>query len=400
MHVDPSAGAHLFAFQLWRTPTDSATNHDFRLEFDAATVAVFNQSPITVRPGVITARTDDKAKVIGILRQKVTSPVKITVRSTLAPGQIVEKTLTVQPHAPTLEFLHDQEPGRKPGFVGHWYAGTEFRHAVGVILKDVDESKCPTTAVVFRPDGGSATPDTARGVFVDRADPNPDTCEATTRWRFPDNVGHQSMSANLVGGKSPLLFEGVARRKPSIRVALGGAYRFPAQFLKTSRTDTVIVEVTDPATNAKETSKRTTFGAAVEEHDAWDVIPWLVGDFPVRAQWDHIRLSVGASLTNITEDFFVGLSVLQVPLGVTIEDIGFDLQAGVLLSRRSRLKEDMSCRTRIEELKALDAPFGNSDLGDRCETTKMLRPDGIVVTASVDVSSIVSTFLKKALGIP
>ena len=381
-YVGREVNVHPFALKLDYSPTYPAPGHTFFVSGPAVEIlnARISEAPPPGMSGP-TYVTTTHGIVSGYYRGTVTTPVTITFFALLADGW-KEKSLVIRPAS-----THALD--RDPDVKRYWYAGSQVRGGVEVRASNIDEATCRTLVVRYRTIGGvgATTPDSVYG----EPDASTGRCVFPAYWRLGDQVGYQHLQATLPGAP-PAQFTAVARRKSGLRVSLAGVIRpggtpnvveSTRKFLVT-RIDSVgrtLQYDSMPAVTAIDTSK-----ASLE------AVPVVLIDTPIHPRFTGLRALVGASLRDITREFFIGASVLQPFLGVAMEDVGVDVQLAVLISRRARLENAALCTLHLKRDES--AP----EFNQACDTTETPRIAGLAAMLSVDAAGLISSF-QKFLGL-
>ena len=374
----PNGNMVTFALRLEHTPHLVAPGVKTRIRLSDGVLFVDGQSVAPAADGWIDIRTDALGVVSGYV-QGAKAGQEIHVSAEVRPGEFVTQTLRVVTPVvlspATLDFVR--------------YAGTQSW--VSVTANGLDEQACERSVVRFTPRGGtgSVSFDSAYGHFSDDH-----TCVYRTDWRLGPEVGRQILLARA-GSAPPVEIKAIARRRPSLRVGLGMALRRGE-----------ISTRHNPRAGEKIRVRRLNPDGYIEydsvpgrdsviTSDSWrpEAMPLILLDGPVPFLLNRtkIRLSVGASATNVQRDFFVGAAIQQLRFGVQSEDNGFDLQFGALFSRPERLMNPALC------LRDLQADRPKAELAVSCDTRESLRFDGVVGTVSTDAQSLINA-VGKMLG--
>lgn len=355
-----------------------ATEHPFVLRLEDPAGYPANDVAVQVSPQgapVIfldgRAKSDTNGYVVGYVEGKARA---VTFQAHIR-GEWIEQKVTFRDPAHTL--VVDEKRY-------HWWAGSQVRPQPGVRIPGLGEtSTCSALIVRFEP----VTPSTVTADSVPGRVEDGD-CVFRTNWRLANEVGRQQMQATI-GSSRPVHLTAVSRRKSSLRVSLAAAYVEEPSVLATTKGRTYSVTRTDPVTGATIKYDSTETSKAVTESDRdLQAMPLILFDTPILARWTGVRLAVGADPRNFTRDFFIGASLLQPFYGVDIEDVGVDLQVGLILNRDRRLESPVACGTAI----------GTAAEEARCDTTQDFWISGGAVTLSVDAQGLISAF-KNVLGI-
>jgi hypothetical protein len=108
----------------------------------------------------------------------------------------------------------------------------------------------------------------------------------------------------------------------------------------------------------------------------WFTAPIITADFPMFAEQEWLRLSLGVSLKDPARDWFVGFSPLQAIWGVAHENMGMDLHL-VMHAGRRRVLRNPDCL---------------ADGAERCVINdRFYAPLGFGFSAMVDGTALLST---------
>jgi hypothetical protein len=375
----PNGNTVSFALRLEHTPTIVGANVPVRIKMQEGVLFVNGQSLTPAANGSISTRTDERGVLSGYV-QGAKGGQEIHVDAEVRPQQFVTQTLKVA--VPVVLGSADH------GFVR--YAGTQAWD-VSVYASGVEAEACRRSVVRFTPRGGAGSVSTDSAYGEVQAS---DVCAYSTDWRLGNEVGRQVLLARA-GSAPPLEITAIARRKPALRLGLGMALRRGE-----------IATVQNPRAGEKIRVRRTDQNGYIEYDSippgdtvtiskAWqpEAMPLILLDGPVPffLNRENLRLSVGASATNVRRDFFLGFAIQQLFNGVQVEDNGFDVQFGVLVSRPERLRNPALCD------RDLQAERPQSELDLSCATRESLRFDGLVSTVSTDAQSLLGA-VGKMLG--
>lgn len=374
----PTNGIVSFALRLESTPSIPGADVKVRIVSPDGVLFIGGQRMTPGSGGYIEAVTDARGVLSGYVQDGKAGQ-EIHLNAQLREHEFVTKTLRVA--APvTLS-----RAGR--GFVR--YAGTQSWNA-SVYADSVDPATCRQSVVRFVPRGGTGS------VSIDSAFGKPEAggvCVYSTDWRLGNEIGRQVLLARS-GSAAPLEITAISRRRPSLRLGLAVAARLAdLPLVETRLGDTIRIRRDIPGGFVEYDSvprERT-----VKTERAWRVEPMplilLDGPGPRLLGHDRIRISVGASATDFTRDFFLGIAVLQLFHGVQAEDSGFDFQVGALLSRPERLRNPALCRRDLLENRS------EAVIKASCRNRDSLRAEGIAFTVSTDAQSLVGA-VGKMLG--
>lgn len=209
-----------------------------------------------------------------------------------------------------------------------------------------DTNRCGEARVVFRAVAeGSSVPDTVRGELHEGA------CVATTRWKLGPTIGQQRLRAVLIGGGS---YDFEANAHPAPFVASGVAftwgqvgYDIKTTQLRVER-KTRIIKATNGTDSLQIAFDDTIPTPRFDRYNPGLQVRALVGlNFPI---WEgrvgsRIRLIAAVDPAAPRTDWFLGASMPSLIQKFGYEALGMDLQFGVHLAKRERLKNLDACRT-------------------------------------------------------
>jgi hypothetical protein len=375
----PNGNMVTFALRLEHTPDMVAPGVKTRIRLSDGVLFVDGHRVAPAADGWIDVRTDALGVVSGYV-QGAKAGQEIPVTAEVRPGEFVTQTLRVV----TPVVLRRATPD----FVR--YAGTQSWD-VSVSANGLDEQTCKRSVVRFTPRGGTGAVslDSAYGDFSDGR-----TCVYSTDWRLGPEVGRQVLLARA-GSAPPVEINAIARRRPSLRVGLGMALRRGEISTRHNPRAGEKIRVRHLTPDGYIEFDSVPGRDSVITSDPWrpEAMPLILldGPAPFFLKRTNLRLSVGASATNVQRDFFVGAAIQQLRFGVQSEDNGFDLQFGALFSRPERLTNPALC------LRDLQADRPKAELVVSCDTRDNLRFDGVVGTVSTDAQSLIGA-VGKMLG--
>ncbi|HYW07319.1 MAG TPA: hypothetical protein VE913_10205 [Longimicrobium sp.] len=259
-------------------------------------------------------------------------------------------------------------------------------------LTEANSQECRTVRVSFSPiGGGSLTPDIARADLVDAPYSSRGErrkgCFAHSYWTLGEGPGYRHAGAALVGAgtgqvRSSVAFEARARAMPRL---VGGilASRYRSYMgAKPGAERTIRIERTLP--DGGKMSFDTVFEArdTVERVDGRTKAASFVGiSTPLvpRARW--LAVTVGVNPADLERDWYAGVSVLRIPLGLAAESLPVDLHILGHFGRSPVLKSQDLC----------------ASTGD-CGTRERARWHGFAGMLSVDAGSLVTKVIEKLGG--
>jgi hypothetical protein len=211
----------------------------------------------------------------------------------------------------------------------YWFQSQQLRHAVTTLIGGPSQTDCLKTLIVFKAIGdGTNSPDSARAAYYDAVGaaaagyPAGAGCYANSWWKLGTTVGDQHLRAST-DGATPVTFTAHARALPWLAVGLVlsrmGGY------------DSVVFD--------SSAMKKRVVGAG----HTGTFTPLFAINFPPYYKWEHIRASIGASLTHPDRDWFAGLSILQMGFGLNSEALGMDAQVGWHFSKKSVARDAVGC---------------------------------------------------------
>lgn len=372
--VSRTATVNPFALRLENPTGVPVASHRIRFEPRDAPVELTTPRGDSTHTG----RTNEQGIVAGYVKGPLSAPVSVTFQAEFPTGW-KEQKLTLRPAT-----QHVLEPaGSQPYY---WYAGSQVPDGAAVQVKGVESEACRELVVRFEPVTPSSV--SADSVFGEPAPQSDRICRFKTQWRLADQVGYQQLQATLGSARSVQL-QAVARRKSSLRVSLAAAIVKNPSTLTSETVGTFHVSRVDPSGATIEYDSLVKVRSVTESKWALEAMPLILLDSPVHPRFTGLRLAIGAAPNNITRDFFVGFSLLQPFYKINIEDVGVDLQAGLIVNRDQRLREPRACEDAVEAA---------VDLKEPCATTESLRISGGAVTLSVDAQSLIGA-LGKMIGI-
>ncbi|HEX2094618.1 MAG TPA: hypothetical protein VHG28_19595 [Longimicrobiaceae bacterium] len=304
-------------------------------------------------------------------------PVVITAEATV-DGRLVHRRITLKapPEATSLllEPRHWATGDRQA-----WYEKRQLPAPVAVRIAGVSGgTQCQQARVVFRPIGGGASPDSVYGMW--RPNPLGDTvCTAEARWRLAEGVGYQHLQATLVGEPSKqVTFTAVSRALPRLLTALAWSNSSGYSRLDTTETRFRVTRTVRPDSVVAVDSVVITRTTELEPRGT--LAPVVGVEFPIWPALTPVRLSVAASITEPTRDWFAGISILQlVGMGLAREALGIDLHGVVQVSRRRVLVDPSECRAQGTEA--------------ACEQDTRTRPVGVGLMLAVDGITVLGNLL-------
>jgi hypothetical protein len=266
-----------------------------------------------------------------------------------------------------------------------WYERRQLRAPIDVRVTDFD-GECEENLVVFRPvsGSGSASPDTVR---AGESDEDGGGCMARAWWRLGEGVGRQHMRIALADEPSRFtVVTAIGRALPRIGAGVVATKDYRSHFVvgDSSRVVRVTrrIALYSPAgvalgdsTVAVDSVVR--IRTIREVREDWFTTPVVSVDFPLIANLDRLRVSLGVSLKDPARDWYLGFSPLQAIWGVTHENLGVDLHV-VMHAGRRRVLSNPGCRS-------------DMDLSDCRDEDKLFLPMGFGVSAFVDGTSLLST---------
>jgi hypothetical protein len=377
--IVPTGSTAAFALRLELTPSRVGAGVPVAIKTSDGVVFVNGVPGTPDDQGLVRVRTDSRGMLEGYV-QGAKSGQEIHVDAEFR-DRFVTQTLRVVRPVPL-------SSADKP-FVR--YAGTQAWD-VSVYANGLDEEACRRSVVRFTARGGtgSVSKDSAYGDFEQTR--NGTVCAYSTDWRLGNEVGRQVLLARA-GSAPPFEINALARRKPALRVGLGMALRRgEVATVQSSRAvEKIRVRRTDERGYIEYDSIPR--GDTVKTSPSWqpEAMPLILLDGPVGLKWHRLRVSVGASAINVRRDFFVGVGILQMFKGVQVEDNGFDVQFGALMSRPERLRNPALCDRDLEALRP------QSEIDVSCDTRNGLRFDGVVATVSTDAQGLIGA-VGKMLG--
>lgn len=296
----------------------------------------------------------------------------ITASATVG-GRTVQRVIEVKPQPPagtqrSLSVVTDP--------VVYGYEDRQISGPSTVRIENPGD-RCESNVVVFRPYGtvGSGSPDTVRA----STDPFLGGCTASTYWRLGKGVGHQHLRASLADEPSKsLVLNAIARQLPRLNIAIASTYDF--REFRTANISERNVQITRRNPNSTGPDSLVVVDSVVksvslgEEDAQWSVRPVVTLDFPITARMTHVRASLGAAFRDADQDWYLGLSALQLGRGVSQEAVGADIHAVLHFGRR-----DVLANSECDDDKILD---------DCRSKTKFFFPLGIGVMATFDASNV------------
>ena len=225
----------------------------------------------------------------------------------------------------------------------HWYEGLQLRKPIEITIANTTATNCAQAAVAFRAldEKAHVAPDTAWGVWSN------DRCLAKARWTLAEQVGEQSLGYALVGQSiSTNIATATSRKLPWLAIALA------------TTTTSDYVRLSEKKRTLHITRKTLSAGGqdsvAVEYDSTGSVIdsvaktwvsfaPVAGIDWPLYLRWKDVRLFTGADLTSPTNNWFVGISVLQYTAGWQHEAVPMDILLVGRISRRNTLMNPEAC---------------------------------------------------------
>lgn len=227
-----------------------------------------------------------------------------------------------------------------------WYEKRQLRDPIPVVIGGAkNEASCDSAQVVFRAVGGSTSPDSVRGQWTEATKETPGSCTARAHWRLGEGVGRQHLRAHLVGNADESLqFTSTARALP--RLTIGLVVSRPSGYHRLEITADTVTVTRTVGDSTVEMKRVTTTEKAQEVERDFAMTPVLGFDWPMVPQWGRLRVSAAASLASPTQDWFFGVSLVQIAVGLPHEAVGVSLHGVVHVSRRTVVKNPEACLQR------------------------------------------------------
>lgn len=307
------------------------------------------------------------------------SGARIVVESHIG-GQLARREIDVLASTSTNRALALVSPRTR-----FWYEKRQLRAPIDVRITDFD-GDCDANLVVFRPvtGSGSASPDTVR---ASESDEDGGGCMARAWWRLGEGVGRQHLRVALADEPSRFtIATAIGRALPRIGAGVVATNDFRSYFVvgDTNRVVRVTRRVALYSPTGVSMGDSTVSVDSVvrvrtirEVQDDWFTTPTVSVDFPLVADLDRLRLSLGVSLKDPARDWYIGFSPLQAIWGVTHENIGVDLHL-VMHAGRRRVLSNPGCRD-------------DRDLSDCRDEDRLFLPLGYGFSAFVDGTALLGT---------
>jgi hypothetical protein len=247
---------------------------------------------------------------------------------------------------------------RPPGWLADplvWYADRQLRSPLVVRVVNADEAACPGVVVRFRPAGDATVgPDSAFGVWKEPKHGSP-YCAAEARMKLGKDVGVHLARAQLASDpKQQVTLRTKARALPRITAGLVAVNdrrydlrkddsqpikitrRWSFDSVIGGRTTTVTVDTVLDANTGRPNSVRS---------DLWSFTPTLGIDWAPFRPMTRVRISVSTALEGARDNWYAGVSILQLLQDFHREAIGIDFQGVVPFQRRNVVTNPAACQS-------------------------------------------------------
>ncbi|HEY4132415.1 MAG TPA: hypothetical protein VGM50_17525 [Gemmatimonadaceae bacterium] len=295
------------------------------------------------------------------------------------------RAITLQ--APPLRAPTAMSLGRLTNNDRVWYVERQIPWGPGVEILNNGQSKmadreCTSTFVMFKQfnDGGSA-PDSVPGAW-NKSD---STCAATARWRLGKEVGEQYLRAELSGEPAKQVrFSAVARALPHLSLGLALS---AGRSVWTKHIDRKTISVSQTVGSEALRFDRVVDSVSAKKKSAGQFAPVLGIDWAPWLPATRLRVSLGPSIVNAQNEWYLGASILQwlQPQGMHREAVGIDVQGVVQFSRRQIVRNPDAC----------NAGRALCDVDNN-----RLRPTGVGVMVELDGTTLLSQLIAAFPALP